>query len=576
MADFFLKYKWRYFWGIMWLLVVDALQLVIPRLLGKITDGLASQSLGGKDIAYFSLLIIGVYIIIAVCRFLWRMYVMGTARLLEYSLRKKLFGHLQTLSTNYFNNHKTGDLMAHATNDINAVRMALGPGVVMLTDAIFLTIATITIMIRTIDLRLTLLALIPLPFLAFVVTSFGKIIHSRFKTVQEAFSSLTDRVQENIAGIRVVKAFVQEKEEINKFTQSNQHNVNMNLHLVRIWGAFFPLIQYISAIGFMIVLGYGGILVIYGTISLGDFVAFNSYLALLTWPMMALGWVINMMQRGAASMDRINKIFEESPEIVDKEDVVDLIEPRGEIKINSLTFSYPNSNVPALKNVSLKIKPGEKIAIIGKTGSGKTTLVNLLLRLYNVEDNSIFIDNIDINNISLKSLRESIGYVPQDNFLFSTTVKENIAFALDNYEMSEVEKYSKIAQVYDNIIDFPEQFETVLGERGVTLSGGQKQRVSIARALIKEPRVLILDDSLSAVDTNTEEEIQRGLKDYLHNRTSIVIAHRVSTIKDADQIIVLDEGSIAEEGNHESLLQLRGLYYNLYQKQLLEEKLQNH
>jgi len=465
--------------------------------------------------------------------------------------------------------------MAHATNDINAVRMAMGPGIVMLTDAVFLTLSTIVIMLRTIDVKLTLIALIPLPFLAFMVTSFGQIIHKRFKVVQEAFSLLTDKVQESMAGIRVIKAFVQEKDELENFTKSNQYNVDMNMKLVKIWGAFFPLVQYISAIGFMLVLGYGGVLVIGGDISLGEFVAFNSYLGLLIWPMMAIGWVINVLQRGAASMDRINIILGEKPEIFDQEDVLSIDRFKGKIVLKNLDFYYPGSTTAVLKNINLSINPGQKLAIIGRTGSGKTTLVNLLLRLYNVKDNTIFIDGIDINNISLASLRENIAYVPQDNFLFSTSIKENIALGADGIDMPKIEEYSKLAQVHDNILQFPDGFDTMLGERGVTLSGGQKQRVSIARALIKDCKILIMDDSLSAVDTRTEEEILRGLSAYYQNRTTIIIAHRISTIKDSDKIIVMDKGQIAEMGTHDQLLELQGLYYSLYQKQLLEEKLQN-
>lgn len=576
LKDFFAKYKWRYIIGVIWLIFVDVLQLILPRILKNITDSLQSGQITHTLLLQYSGYVLVIGLGIAVGRFFWRIYIQGTSRLLEYHLRNKLFRHFQSLSTNFFNKHKTGDLMAHATNDINAVRMALGPGVVMVTDAFFITISAFIMMLKTTNIRLTLLALLPLPFLAFTVTKFGKMIHNRFKIVQEAFSKLTDKVQESFSGIRVVKSYVQEEADIQKFTTANKYNFDMNVKLVRVWGLFFPLVQFISALSFILIMWVGGIQVISGSISLGDFVAFNSYLGLLVWPMMAIGWVINLIQRGAASMERINKILNQQPEITDSKDVLNKTDIEGNIEFKNVSFKYPDSNTYSLRNINLKIEKGKTLAIVGRTGSGKTTIVNLLLRLYNVNEGKILIDEIDINKIPLKTLRENIGYVSQNNFLFSSTIKENIAFAFDGkIDDQLVINAAKISEIYDNIMDFPKKFNTVLGERGVTLSGGQKQRTAIARAIIKNPSILILDDSLSAVDTQTEEKILNNLKDIMKTRTTILIAHRISTVKKADEIIVLNEGVITERGTHEQLLQLNGLYKDIYEKQLLEEKIEN-
>lgn len=550
---------------------------MIPKLLGIYTDKINTQSLTTKEMLLFGLLIILIALFMFLFRYLWRMYVMGSARFLEYKLRNDLYFHFQKLSTNYFNNHRTGDLMAHATNDINAVRMAAGPGVIMIFDTIILLTATIIMMSQTISLKLTIIALLPLPFMAYLTSRFGNMIHNRFRNSQESFSRLTEKVQENFSGIRVVKSFVQEREEIDKFTKANQDYFDKNMHLVKVQAVFHPIVQFISGLSLLIVLAYGGILVINREISLGDFVAFNSYLGLLTWPMMAIGWVINILQRGAASMARLNEIFYTKPEIEDDPELIDskLTTIDGDIQINNLSFSYPGSSAKVLDNINLHIPKGDTLAVIGKTGSGKTTLINLVLRLFDIEKGSIKIDNHDIKEFSLETLRKNIGYVPQDNFLFSTTIKENITFGVDDYTDKEIEEVCENAQILDSIKEFPLQFDTVVGERGISLSGGQKQRVSIARALIKNPSILILDDSLSAVDTKTEEAILNRLKDFMKDRTSIIISHRISTIKEADQIIILDDGRIIEQGTHEELLALKGDYYELYQKQLLEEMIAN-
>lgn len=570
---FFIEHKWAYMLGVVWLIFVDILQLIMPEILRSFTDGLQANTIGRTEILRYGFYMLIIGFLLAFFRFLWRIFIIGTSKKLEFELRNKLFSHLLKLSTNYFNKSKTGDLMAHATNDINAVRMALGPGIVMVVDAVFITVIATAMMFFTTDVRLTLLALFPLPFLALASGRFGKIINLRFRKVQESFSSLTETVQENLSGIRVVKTFVQENKEVEKFAKKNQNVFNKQMHLIKIFGVFQPLIMAISSLSYLIVIVYGGTLVINRDISLGDFIAFNSYLALLIWPMMAAGWVVNILQRGSASMARINTILDVEPEIVDRKDAVSLEQPRGEIRFINTSFKFPDTDEYALENFNLDISPGSTIGIIGRTGSGKSTVASLLLHLFEAQEGEIQIDGLPIEKIKIESLRKHIGYVDQDSFLFSTTIADNIAFGVNEASREEVERVAKVAQVHDNILDFPEGYETFVGERGVTLSGGQKQRISIARALIKDPQILILDDSLSAVDTDTEEKILSHLKKEMEDKTSILIAHRISTIKDCDKIVVLDDGKILEEGTHDELLKNKSLYYELYQKQLLEEEI---
>lgn len=576
LKDFLKKHKWNYIIGVSWLMIIDFIQLLVPQILGSFTDSLKEGLIDINGILKYVSLIIITGLIIGIGRYFWRIYILGTSRELEYYLRKKLFNHLLTLSTNYFNTHKTGDLMAHATNDINAVRMAVGQGTIMIVDSGFMIILTLIMMIKTTNLRLTAISLFTLPFIIIFVNRFGKIIHKRFKAVQEAFSKLTDITQESFSGIRVIKSFVQEDLVLENFTKVNEDNLRKNLKLVLVSGIFHPFINFISALSFLLLIFYGGKEVILNRISLGDFVAFNSYIGLLVWPMMALGWVINLLQRGAASMERINAILNEKPDIKDSEDAIELNNIKGKIEFKNVSFKYPGSNNYALKNINFTVEPGKSLAIVGRTGSGKTTIVNLLLRLFDIEEGEICIDDIPIKKITLKSLRENIGYVPQDNFLFSTTIEENIGFAFEgNLDKEKVIKAAKLAEIYDNIMSFPDGFDTVLGERGVTISGGQKQRISIARALIKNPSILILDDSLSSVDTDTEEKILNNLKDFMKERTTIFISHRISTVKNCDEIIVIDEGEIVERGTHDELLAQNGIYYEIYEKQQLEEKIIN-
>ncbi|WP_105616673.1 ABC transporter ATP-binding protein [Vallitalea okinawensis] len=567
------KYALFYVIGLIGLLVVDVFQVYIPMIIGDATDGIALGLYQQQDLFNIIGKLLLVALIIIAGRFTWRYFVFGTSRKIEYHLRNDLFAHLEKLSLRYFNETKTGDLMAHATNDLNTIRMALGQGLLFAFDFTILITLVLYTMITKISLALTLVAIIPLPFIAIVGVSFGKVMTKRFKEKQEAFSKMSDQVQENISGIRVVKAFTQEKLEKEAFDEVNQFNFNKNLKVVRLFAILHPFVTLISGLCMLLTIGYGGYLTLIAKISLGDFIAFTQYLMMLVWPMIAFSMTINMFSQGKASMARIQKIFDEEPEIFDPEDVSDMDTISGHITINHLTFDYPNGEQEALKDINADIKSGQTIGIIGRTGSGKTTLVNLLLRLYNPKPGEILVDGVDVLKIPLKTLRNHIGYVPQDNYLFSNTIKNNILFGARQKSDQEVERASEMADVHENIMDFPKGYETIIGERGTTLSGGQKQRVSIARALIKEPSILILDDAVSAVDTKTEEKILGELKQIRQNKTTIIIAHRISTIQHADHILVIDEGKIIEEGNHEKLVAGQGFYADMVEKQQLEKAL---
>ncbi|HHV60742.1 MAG TPA: ABC transporter ATP-binding protein [Clostridiaceae bacterium] len=572
-SDFIAENKYRYLIGIMSLLATDGAQLILPRLYGKITDLLKEGGISKGGLLYYILLVCLLSFGIAVFRFLWRYLVLGASRNIESKLRRRFYDHLQTLSLNYYNNHKTGDLMAHATNDIAQIREAFGIGIIMIVDSLVIPVIAVVMMFTTAGIKLSLISILPLLFLGLVIVFFVKEMHSRYHNMQEAFSQLTETARENFSGIRVIKSFAQELKEIYKFEKVNRHNKEMNLRLIRIMRLLFPFIMGISALSTAIALWYGGIMVMYAEISLGDFVAFTGYLAMLVWPIASVGWITSMIQRGTVSIERINNILDEKPEITDAGTDTSIKEIRGAITFNNLTFSYPGNNEPVLKNINIAIEEGKTLAIVGHTGSGKTTLANLIPRLYNTPSGSLLIDGVDIYKIPLKVLRSSIGYVPQDTFLFSATIYENIDF-FEGQGPESVERAAKTSMIYDNIMEFPDGFNTFVGERGVNLSGGQKQRIAIARALNRNPKILILDDCLSAVDTYTEEQILKKLKVELQKRTSIIISHRISTIKDADEIIVLHNGEITERGTHDTLLAQKGIYYDLYQKQLLKEELE--
>ncbi len=570
------RHWWQYLLGIAALYMVDQVNVYVPQFTGNIIDGLTGGTLDMSGAMKLVWMIAGMGLAIALGRFCWRFFIFGAARSIEREMRGDMYGHLSRLSMRYFNQHKTGDLMAHFTNDLMSVRMLLGMTVITAFDATVMLVLVLMAMVQNVSPKLTVVAIIPLLVITVGDFFYGKVMHKRFKAKQEAFSTLTDQVQETISGIRVIKAFVQERRELYAFAKTTEFTKGKNLHVVRLHALMMPVMDLIIGTSTLLTLLYGGYLAIQGEITVGQFVAFNSYVGMLVWPMMAVGECITSISQGLASLGRIFGIFKEEPEIVDSEKTDHGITAlKGEISLNHLNFAYPDMpEIPVLKDVSVTVRPGETLAILGRTGSGKSTVPSLLTRLYDVADGMITIDGRDIREIPLGVLRENIACVPQDNFLFSDTLQNNIAFGSADKALLSVEHAAKMACIHDNIAEFPEQYQTVVGERGVTLSGGQKQRSSIARALMKDAPILILDDALSAVDTDTERKILDNLKTIRGGgRTTIIVAHRISTIQDADHILVLEDGAVAEYGTHEELIRNAGLYKSLFEKQQLEKQL---
>jgi len=559
--------------GLIALLIVDVLQLFIPRVIKYVIDDLTLGIISPSRLLLYGLEVLILALGIGSFRYIWRYFLLGTARRIEKALRDRLFIHLQTLSSSYFSHTKVGDLMAHATNDIDAVRMSLSLGVVFLMDTIILGVLTIFFMIF-IHPKLTLFAILPMPLITLITLLFSRSIHHRFEILQKTFASLTERVREAIAGIRVIKAYVLEERETEKLSHLSQDYIQKNLNVTKVWGMFFPIILFFSNLSMAIVLYLGGKLTIFQSISTGDFVAFMSYLGLLAWPMMALGWAINVIQRGSASMDRLNRIFEETPEISDSSDVIRLGPLKGRIEMRGLTFSPGNGGNPLLQDIHLTVEEGERMVVVGRTGSGKTILCNLVARILEPRQGYLFFDGIEIHEIPLEVLRKSVGYVPQDTFLFLDTIRENIAFGKLDATDKEIEEAARLAQIYDEIMEFPEGTNTVIGEKGITLSGGQRQRIAIARAILMNPPIFILDDALSSVDIQTEERILEGLEKFLQGKTSILITHRIAPLRRADRIIVLEQGRVAEMGDHNTLLSKGGIYTDLYWQRQLEEELE--
>jgi len=573
LKPYFLLHKRKLFVGFICILFSNVFGVVSPLLVREAIDSLVAGVTAWKLFEYAAL-VIGVSVVSGVFLFLTRQTIIVVSREIEYDLRNDFFSHIQKLSLRYFQNTTTGDLMAHATNDISAVRNFLGPAVMYSVDTTVSFLLIVGIML-SINPLLTLYALIPLPLLSFLVYRLGKIVHDRYENIQAHYSVLTTKAQENLSGIRVIKAYVREAFEIATFRKLSWEYLLKNMHLVKIEAAFWPLMLLIIGISGVIVLWAGGRAYIHGTMTLGSVVAFIFYLGMLTWPMIAFGWIINLTQRSAASTDRLNRIFDTEPEIRNIEDTDYTIKDiEGEIEFRDVTFRYNDHSQPVLRNINLRIDKGMTLAVVGYTGSGKSTLVNLIPRLYDATEGEVLIDGVNIKKIPLEVLRSNIGYVTQETFLFSDTMRDNIAFGVDNPTMEEIEEAARISQIYNDVMEFPRQFETIVGERGITLSGGQKQRTSIARAILRRPKILILDDALSAVDTYTEEKILQRLRRIMAERTSIIISHRISTVKDADLIVVLDNGEIVESGTHEELITIGGIYADLYYKQLLEEELE--
>lgn len=571
------QHKFSYLFGFALLSISCVLQLVIPDLLGQFTDRLEQSELTYSGAVRIALWMAAAGLGIAFFRSTSRIYLFRLSRILDKRIRDDLFRHWETLSAQYFKNKRIGDLMSHAISDVSVIREVTMSGIFNTLEAAFLITITVVAMVTTVNPLLTLITMLPLPLLSVLAYRFNKRIQKESTAVQETIGDLTSRVQEFVAGIRVVKAFVQEKQQIGLFRQDNQNAVAMNRRLVRTNSLFGASSSAVVGLSFLVSVVFGGILVLKRTITLGEFVAFNTYLSLLMGPIENLGKVVNTMQRGRASETRILEILNTQPDVADDKQADMSIERlEGHIQIRNLSFSYPEAHTLSLKNINLDVPKGSSLAIVGRVGSGKSTLINLLVRLYNPPAGTLFIDGRDIHEIPLKVLRREVGMVPQDQFLFSSTIRDNISFDPKPYKDEEVEEAAKIAQVYDNIIEFPNQFQTALGERGISLSGGQRQRVSIARAIIKKPAVLIFDDSLSAVDTETEDRILQGLNEVMNDRTTIIIGHRISSVKAADQIVVMEEGEIVERGTHESLLALNGLYADMYHKQLLDEAAEQH
>lgn len=569
----FIENRWRILVGLIALLIVDILQLFIPRVIKYVIDDLTLGIASPSRLLLYGLEVLLIALGIGGFRYVWRYFLLGAARRMEKALRDRLFIHLQTLSSSYFSHTKVGDLMAHATNDIEAVRMSLSLGIVFLVDTIILGVLTIFFMIY-IHPQLTLFAILPMPLITMITLLFSRTIHRRFEILQKTFASLTERVREAIAGIRVIKAYVLEEREREKLSHLSRDYIQKNLNVTKVWGMFFPIILFFSNLSMAIVLYLGGRLTIFQSISTGDFVAFMSYLGMLAWPMMALGWAINVIQRGSASMGRLNRIFVETPEIFDTPKTVPLSMLKGKIEMRDLTFSPGNGGNPLLQDIRLTVKRGEGIVVVGRTGSGKTIFCNLVARILEPPPGYLFFDDIEVHEISLEVLRRSIGYVPQDTFLFSDTIRENIAFGKLDATDKEIVEAARLAQIYDEIMEFPEGMNTVIGEKGITLSGGQRQRIAIARAMLLNSPIFILDDALSSVDIQTEERILEGLEKFLQGKTSILITHRIAPLRRADRIIVLEEGRIVEMGDHNTLLSEGGIYAQLYWQRQLEEELE--
>ncbi len=565
------KYLWRYRRGMalggLCLVMKDLAQALQPLMIRGAVDSFRNGAVFVRYAAY----LVGLALVKGVFQYWMRVILIGISRDIEFDLRNDLFAHLIRLSPEYYGRTRTGDIMARATNDLNAVRMMLGPGVMYWFETSLTFILAIAIMTH-VDWRLAMFAVMPAPFVSLAVILFGRVIHDRFEQIQAMFSDISSRVQENLAGVRMIRAFVQERAEMRRFEELNKTYIAQNIRLVRVQGVFQPLLEALIGVTFLMVLWVGGRQVLAGKISVGSFVMFNTYMGMLVWPMIALGWVVNLMQRGSASLQRINDILREQPSIAAPPDPVNLGAVRGELEYCNVTVDYGSG--AALNAIDLRIPAGTTLAVVGHTGSGKSTLVNLLPRLFDPTGGAVLLDGIDLRRLDPSELRRHIGFVPQETFLFSATLAANIAFGVEEATPEQIRRAAEMAGLAGDIEGFPLGYETMVGERGITLSGGQKQRTAIARALLRDPRILILDDALSAVDTATEERILTHLAGVMRGRTVILISHRVSTVRQADSIVVLERGRIVEQGTHDELVEAGGYYAELCRKQMLEEELE--
>ena len=574
LLPYLLRYRRQFAIGLACVAVTTGVSLVAPWVLQHAVDDL-SAGVTHRKLAVYSAALLAIALTSAVFRFLMRRIIIAISRHIEYDVRNDFFARLQLLPVSYFHGRRTGDLMSRATSDLNAVRMTVGPAVMYAANTLILFVAAIALM-ASIDLRLTLIALIPLPFVTIAVRYFGVAIHARFERIQAQLSDLSAVTQESLSGVRVVRAYRQEAAEMERFGLANREYLERNRRLVRLQGLFYPSMSLFLGLGALLVLWFGSRAVIDGRLTVGGFVAFNAYLVMLSWPMIAFGWVTNLAQRGFASWQRMLEVLDAVPDIADPEPgrLVVLPEVTGAIEFRDLTFAYGDR--PVLEHVSARIAAGQTVALVGPTGSGKSTLISLLPRLFDPPPGTVFVDGVDVRDLSLSQLRGAIGFVPQEAFLFSESIADNIAFGVGGVaaaDRARVEWAAGVARLDKDVAGFPNGYDTMVGERGITLSGGQKQRAAIARALMPDPRILVLDDALSAVDTYTEEEILGRLKGVMRERTSIIVSHRVSTVRDADLILVLEHGRVIERGTHDDLVRLDGFYAELYRKQLLEEEL---
>lgn len=570
---YFRKYKWQLLSGTLFVTASVTFGVMVPKFVGQAIDELKVGGVTYGRLGRSVLIIIGTSLISGIFLFLQRRTLINMSRYIEFDLRQDFYRHLQRLPLEFYQNRRIGDLMARATNDLGAVRQIVGPAI-LYSEQTLIRVLIILPLMFWISLRLTLVLLLTMPLVSLTVRYFGYQIHQRFEKIQEYFADITARVQENLSGVRVVRAYSREQHEQQEFAALNHEYVDRNLGLVRLSAAFYPLMQFLIGIGFAVILLIGGREAAQGRITLGEFAAFNLYLEQLIWPLIAMGYVTNLVQRGTASLKRMQEVMEVAPAIADTPESLSGIDSiQGQIEFRDLTFRYSAETPVVLDGINLVIEPGQTVAFIGRTGSGKSTLMNLVPRLLDAPPGAVLIDGRPIRQIPIEVLRRNIGYVPQETFLFSETLAENIAFGVEDTTPARIEEVASIAGLADDVRDFPRQYETILGERGITLSGGQKQRAAIARALIREPRILILDDSLSAVDTYTEEKILSRLREVMRGRTSLIVAHRISTVQGADLICVLDEGRIVERGSHAELMARQGIYTDLFERQKLEEEL---